>query len=332
MTKHRWVLGIPVLALIFVGEHTRSEMAQFHEAPSSNGHDLRIRVVDDKNLGVRVMITLVDLRIYAPVELIAYTDWSGNATFRELPLGNYTVIVSSAGNELHRSQLAFKSAKGSTYEVVHLHNVTFADRTDKISLNDLNAPPEAYRQYLAGVKAIRAGDFEKALLALDKALMIYPGYSKSYNARGVAFHMIQNARQAEDSFRHAIEFDMDSLEPRINLGNLLLESNRPSEARIELQKAVEIDAENLTATELLLESMLVTHDESSAVSLARSLHRKGAKHPARFHLKIASALEEHGMVDLQAEEYSTLLQDEPSPSEKLQAEAFLSRLRNRENR
>ena len=297
------------------------------QSPQSE-QELGIRVLDEKNLGVRVLINLSMDKLQ---QLTAYTDWSGNATFHGLAPGTYMLVISAAGQELYRNQLTLKTGQGFRSEVVRLHNVTIIDRTETVSLNDLGASPEAYRQYLAGIEAIRAGNLEEALQILDNALKIYPAYSKSHNARGIVFHMTQRSKEAEGAFRDAIKFDADSLEPRINLGNLLLESNRPYEARTELQKALEVDAENLTALDLLLESMLVTDDEMSAVSLVRSLHRRSTKHPAHLHLEIASTLNGHGMIDLAAEQYSLVLQDGPSLSERLEAEAALAGVLNQGN-
>ena len=317
------VLCVGLVALMIA--YRPSAIAQDSGQSLPSRQEVQIRVLDDRDLGVRA---LINLGIDELQQRTAYTDWSGNATFRGLAPGTYTLVVRVGEEELYRDQLTLKSGKGSKSEVVRLHNLTLTERTDKVSVNDLRVPSEAYKYYLTGIAAIRAGNLEKALQFLDMAVMIYPAHSKSHNARGVVLHMAQRIKEAEGAFRNAIKFDAHSLEPRLNLGNLLLESNRPSEAKLELWRAVELEPENMTAIELLVESMLITRDEESAASLVRSLHGRNAKHSAGLHLRIASTLTDHGMIDLAIEQCSLVFQDGPSLSEHLQAEAFLSRLRN----
>jgi tetratricopeptide (TPR) repeat protein len=324
MRRHANAFGLCVSLVALMAYHP-SAIAQDSGQSLLSRQELQIRVLDDQNLGVRA---LINLGIDELQQQTAYTDWSGNTTFRGLTPGTYTLLIKAAGGELYRSQLTLKSGEGSRSEVVRLHNVILTERTDKVSVNDLRVPSEAYKYYLTGITAIRAGNLEKALQSLDMAVMIYPAHSKSHNARGVVLHMAQRIKEAEGAFRNAIKFDAYSLEPRLNLGNLLLESNRPSEAKLELWRAVELEPENMTAIELLVESMLMTRDEVSAAALVRSLHGRNARHSAGLHLGIASALTDHGMIDLAIEQCSLVLQDGPTFSERLEAEAFLSRLRN----
>ena len=78
----------------------------------------------------------------------------------------------------------------------------------------------------------------------------------------------------------ALRFDGESLEPRFNLGKLLLETARPAAARAELQRALELDSQNAATAELLIDSMLTMNDPESAVSVTEGLHRRGVEHPA----------------------------------------------------
>ena len=75
---------------------------------------------------------------------------------------------------------------------------------------------------MKGIDALRSEHIEKALSFLDEALKIYPAHSQSHNARAVALHQIQRNDEAEKAFRMALRFDGESLEPRFNLGKLLL--------------------------------------------------------------------------------------------------------------
>jgi tetratricopeptide (TPR) repeat protein len=162
---------------------------------------------------------------------------------------------------------------------------------------------------------------------LKQALAVYPEYARAYSAKGVVFGLMDRVPESEAAFRDSIRCDSEFAEPHINLGRLLFESERLSEARDELQKAVDLKQEHVPAIELLIVVMLRIHDENSAVSLARSLHARGMNHPAQFHLKIASELERHTMIPLAMEQYSLVLQDQPSDAERGTAQSALDLIR-----
>lgn len=282
--------------------------------------ELRIRVVDRDKLGARVQ---VDLQHAGSGERVsAFTDWIGNVRFQNLPPGNYRMVIAIDGKELYRSQITKGDAPGM--RVVRLANVAFSDHKDRVSANDLAAPPRAYTNYQAGLKEMRSGNLEKALEALERALAIYPSYSRAHTTRGVILHLQDRYIEAEDAFRNAIRFDSDAVEPRYNLGLLLIQHQRPGVARAELEKAFALANENAAVAELLLESMLQTHDEVSAVSLVRSLHGRRVVHPARIHLRIARELKTHGLFELASEQYSFAVQDDPSRTERHELETGFS--------
>lgn len=274
------------------------------ESAASSRTELRIRVLDRKNLGARV---LVDLDSQGSPAFSAYTDWSGNVAFQGLPAGKYTVVIVLNGQQVYRKTLTLPESPYVQNEVLRLSAFKFTYKTDKTSVNDLGTPEKAYKLYLEGLEAIRSGNLEQALEDLDAALNRSPAHSKSHNARGVVLHMSQRNNEAEEEFRAALRFDPESFEPLFNLGKLLLECNRPKEARAELQRAFELDSESIATVELLVDSMLMTHDTKSAVSLTESLHRRGLKYPARIDLQIAAELRKAGMVELAAKQYSLAL-------------------------
>ena len=93
--------------------------------------------------------------------------------------------------------------------------------------------------------------------------------------------LLNRKPESEKAFRAAIRLDEAFAEPRFNLGKLLLEAGRSLEAKEQLQTAVALNPDHLPSIELLLDSMLATRDESSAVTLLGSLHRRHVSHPAQ---------------------------------------------------
>jgi tetratricopeptide (TPR) repeat protein len=291
------------------------------ESAVSNAQKIHIRVLDGKDLGARV---LVELLLNGSRAASAYTDWSGNVTFRGIVPGKYTLAITVPGQVVYHKDLNVQEGQNLANAVLRIPNVVFTSETGKAAVNDLRAPPKAYRSYLEGMDAMRSGNPEEALLRLDDALKIYPAHSKSHNARGVALHMLNRNEEAEAEFRAAARFDAKSFEPQFNLGKLLLDSHRPFEARAVLQRAFDLDKENVATAELLTDSMLMMHNTEPAILLAKSLDRRGLKYPARVHLQIASELSKEGMLKPAAEQYRLALEGDPSLPERHEAETALS--------
>lgn len=289
--------------------------------------EITIQVLDQKYAAVgsaRIVIVTP-----GKPELAAVTDRSGTAKLRNVTPGGHTLIVSLEGIEVYRDQFAVRKSVGM--KPASLRVFINADKShlqvETISINDLKAPAKSRKHYQSALESIRSHDYPKAIQFLSQAIAIYPEYARAHNAKGVVFGLMDNVMKSESEFRDAIRCDSEFAEPHINLGRLLLESERLSEARDELQKAVDLKQEHVPAIELLIEVMLRIHDETAAVSLVRSLHSRGMDHPAQFHLKIASELERHTMTPLAMEQYSLVLQDRPSEAERSVAEVALDLIR-----
>ena len=322
-SAYGYALALTVLILLCDVKHCA--IAQARGNPTPGSQELRVRVLDEKHLGVR---GLIKLSAAGSPELIAYTDWSGNASFQQLAPGDYALVISFQDRDVYRSRLSLQSTQRFRYEEVRLRNVTATDYTRAVTVNDLGLPTNARKFYFEGVTGIRTGDLDNALKFLDKAIAICPRHAKSHNARGVALHMAQRATEAEIAFRNAIRFDPAFVEPRINLGNLFLEQNKAPEAEVVLQSAAELDRDNPVIVELIVESTVKTHDEVSAVLLVRALHQRSVKHPASIHLQLASEFKKHGIVAMAAEQYSLALKDDLSSLERSETEQELLRTQN----
>ena len=194
------------------------------------------------------------------------------------------------------------------------------------AIHNADVPPFARQDYEIGKQAILNGEPTKALEALDDAVRRDPAFAKAHDGRGVALAMLNRREESETAFRTAIQLDDKFAEPRFNLGKLLLEENRAVEAEDELQVAVSLQPEHLQAVELLLDSMVATDDETSAIKLLGSLHSDHRIHPAQLHLELGAALRERGMRDEAIEQFRFVFSDQPSPSERWEAQLALWRL------
>ena len=291
-------------------------------ARPARSQNFSLHIVDADNLGIRA---LVRLNAEDQREIDGYTDWTGWATFQDVPTAEYRVEIEFNGERLHVASVKLKG-QGTKRTTMHLKSVNLSDRYGTIPVEELAVPTDAYRYYLSGIKSMRAGKLESAANKFKLAIGVFPRHARTYNALGVVLHMKAKHMEAEEAFRGAIALQPQFTEARLNLGNLLMELHRNAEAKNELQLAFDSDPQNIEAMQLLLDSMLMTHDELSAEQLARSLHQLGIPHPGRIHANLGTALTAHSMLVLAAKQYATLLQEGSSDAERAHAEAALTAL------
>ncbi|PIF73390.1 type IV pilus assembly protein PilF [Variovorax sp. 54] len=92
---------------------------------------------------------------------------------------------------------------------------------------------------------LAAGYFEQgqtsvALEELKQVLAIDPGYADAYNLRGVVYMRLEDAAQAEDSFRRAVAINPRDANTRHNYGWLLCQQSRYGDAAQQFAAALAV--------------------------------------------------------------------------------------------
>jgi len=92
---------------------------------------------------------------------------------------------------------------------------------------------------------LAAGYFEQgqtsvALEELKQVLTIDPGYADAYNLRGLVYMRLEDAAQAEDSFRRAVAINPRDANTRHNYGWLLCQQNRYGDAAQQFAAALAV--------------------------------------------------------------------------------------------
>src|SRR6185503_1111133 len=86
------------------------------------------------------------------------------------------------------------------------------------------------RALLKGERLIRDGKFEQAVQRLQTASRLLPKNAQAWNYLGLAYHGNQQYPQALDAYQKALALDYKLAAAHYNLGCLLLELHKPSEA------------------------------------------------------------------------------------------------------
>jgi tetratricopeptide (TPR) repeat protein len=319
--RTRWLLPLPTV----LGVALLSFTARGQAVTGIVGFlTLRVQVQDDDGAFVRARVELSSLR--PPLRLVEYSDASGHVEFTGLLPGLYTLTAGAAGRQLYRNELTLSRSDRLSTEVIHISRPAANGKPEIVSVNELSVPAKAKSLFDAGVAAVHSNRWPSAIEVFSQAIAVYPPYARAHNALGVALAITKKQKEAEQAFRRAIQADKTFAEPHYNLGKLLLDTSRPIEARCELERDVQLDPRNSDAIELLVESMIRTYDEDAAIALLSSAHKSNIPHPVQLHLEIAFVLEKHSRLELAYEQYSLVLKEDPSESERRQANAGLLRL------
>jgi protein O-mannosyl-transferase len=93
-----------------------------------------------------------------------------------------------------------------------------------------------------GLALLQAGQPQKAIEHLQRALQIRPDYPDAHINMGVALLQIGRLQDAVDHYRQAVRMRPESVDDRINLGVALVRAGRPREAVENYSKALKLDA------------------------------------------------------------------------------------------
>ncbi|MCK5706856.1 MAG: tetratricopeptide repeat protein [Candidatus Aureabacteria bacterium] len=87
------------------------------------------------------------------------------------------------------------------------------------------------------------GNFDAAILDLEKAIEINPKFAEAYNNRGIAYYNKGNTDEAISSFNKSIEIDPRNVDAYSNRGIAYDGKGKPDEAISDFNKSIEIDPE-----------------------------------------------------------------------------------------
>jgi tetratricopeptide (TPR) repeat protein len=107
---------------------------------------------------------------------------------------------------------------------------------------------DALPRYYLGRTDYNQKHFDQAVRDFKDCLDLDPGNVKAADYLGLSFQELGRTEEAEAAFRKAIAIGTSrDAEPRLNLGTLLAENNRPAEALPFLTQAVDADPNNFQA-------------------------------------------------------------------------------------
>src|SRR5687767_7764555 len=157
-----------------------------------------------------------------------YTDTAGRFEFRNLPAGNYEVVVSLEGYESERQRVDFPPNFNSTVVLIPLRRKPLPPDDRKpggvVDTSELNIPRKAREEFEKAEEETRKENIGKAVERLQAALKIAPNFYRAHMALGQAYRRLQRHQDAEDEFEAARTLNPRAFQPLLELGNLYIEN------------------------------------------------------------------------------------------------------------
>lgn len=107
-------------------------------------------------------------------------------------------------------------------------NIRPSEQTNEVARTNLDL----------GIAYIKEGEFEKALMRLERARQADPGYPPTYNVLGLLHQRLGDFSDAEANFKKALSLNKNDSATLNNYGRFLCQQGRPQEAEETFSRAV----------------------------------------------------------------------------------------------
>lgn len=173
----------------------------------------------------------------------ASTDDDGSFLFNSLPAAEYTIVVD--GGPDYDPVKESVTIYGTTGNVGAMRSGQTVVRD--IQLLPKGVPRDALESYKKGMQFAQAGDTNKAIEQLKRAVSIQSGFGPALNQLGVQYLKLGQADKAAEVLAAAVKAAPDEYEPRLNYGIALLGLKKFPEAEEQLTTALKKNSSAPTA-------------------------------------------------------------------------------------
>ena len=172
------------------------------------------------------------------VVLEQFTGLDGRFEFPSVEPGRY--VIRAKYEDMPETEVVVEALRGN-YRVpitIQPPKDSPVGSTETVSINQLQIPRAAKREYAQGLKRRKAGDCAQALPHLQKAIALAPTYGEAYNELGICLKKQGELKEAERAFLKAVRYN-GTIYPSINLADVYAIQHRYEEGRQLLQAAIQ---------------------------------------------------------------------------------------------
>jgi tetratricopeptide (TPR) repeat protein len=182
-----------------------------------------------------------------PFENSTTSDRAGRFHFAKVPAGTYTlaIVTAARGEAVQTIEVspALVDSKGRLdidlkLDSEKLESDGARGTVATVSAAYLSLPDRAMKEYEEAQRCLTRSDSACASAHLQRAVALAPRFTVAWNQLGTIAYQAHHYPDAEADFRKALAIDSDAFEPLVNLGGVLLNLDRASEALDYNQSAV----------------------------------------------------------------------------------------------
>ncbi len=175
------------------------------------------------------------------VDFFTRSDDTGAFAFRRLSVGTYSLTVEGDSEYQTAHEQVDIFAGGRSYFLqIQLRHKPSKEKSGIVEAGLGTAPKPAAELYEKALEAERAGDNQKAIDQLQRAITLHPKFALALNKLGVLYQRIGKLDEAEKALSAVVELDPEVYELRLNYGIVLLKNKHYKEADLQFQKAIKL--------------------------------------------------------------------------------------------
>lgn len=201
----------------------------------------------------------------------------GSFELREVKTGHYRVSVTDLqGDSLQDDVMQIQDGAPLVLRLAASRREVPASGT--VSVAALQVSPKAVKEFDRARKAAEAGDSNKVIESLERAVSISPQFKEAHNNLGASYVALKKYDQAETSFRKAVEIDPQYAAAWRNLSVAAFRLGRLEEAEDAARHMAALPGD-ASAANYMLGVALVAQEKYTPEALA-SLRSTEATFPA----------------------------------------------------
>jgi tetratricopeptide (TPR) repeat protein len=169
----------------------------------------------------------VRLQTMTKGDRLAVTDDNGNFSFRQLPNGEYTVVIDKEKDyEPFRQVVDIRQYAGTPPQNYPL-NIRLepkggsASKPGVLNAELANVPSNARATYQKAQQRAQAGKNQEAVDLLKQAISEYPNFMLAYNDLGVLYMKSNDLAKADEALRSALKISPEGATPLLTHGIIL---------------------------------------------------------------------------------------------------------------
>jgi tetratricopeptide (TPR) repeat protein len=276
----------------------------------------------------------VRLQTMTKGDRLAATDDNGNFVFRQVPNGEYTIVIDKEKDyEPVRQVVEIRQFTGAPAQVYTL-NIRLEPKggaTAKagvLNADLANVPKNALASYQKALQSAQAGRNQEAIDQLQEAISEYPKFMLAYNELGVQYLAVGDLAKAEESLSSALKIKPDAFEPLMNYGITLVRLTRFSEAIPQLRAAIKQKEQSAVGHFYLGRALAYQKRYDDAIPELNLAIQLGGDQMKEGHRYLAAIYSEKGDKQRAISELETYLKLAPNSKDADHLRQIISDLRN----